>query len=64
MLFLPKCAHAHQKYYVCVLIEEKVFLVDLLHLYICVLILLHIVVNWFNVVPKSIYYTGQAVSVG
>ena len=59
-----KCAHAHQKYYVCVLTEENVFLLHLLHLYICVLILLYIVVSWFNVGAKSIYYSGQAVSLG
>lgn len=53
-----------QKYYVCVLIEEKVFLLDLLHLSICVVIQLYIMVRSFNLVAKSIYYSGQAVSLG
>jgi hypothetical protein len=59
-----KFTHAHQKYYVCVLIEEKVFVLDLLHLCICVVIQLYIVVSWLNLVAKFIYYSGQAVSLG
>ena len=48
----------------CNLIEEKVFLLDLLHLSMCVVIQLYIVVSWFNLVAKSIYYSGQTVSLG